>query len=155
MWTNKNRAKYKRDHLRYPSDVTDEEWAHVEPLIPPARRGGRRRETNMREALNGVMYVLSTDANSGIFPRICRRAALSIVTSGTGALMECWIASMTRSKKSVASRPTRGQPNRRHHRQPEREKRGKRGASIDPHGFDAGKKIKGKKRHFSSTPKGC
>ena len=60
MWTNENRAKYKRDHLRYPSDLTDEEWAHVEPLIPPARRGGRKRETNMREALNAVMYVLST-----------------------------------------------------------------------------------------------
>jgi len=43
---------------------------------------------------------------------------------------------------------TRGQPLRRHYRQPEREKRGKRGASIDPHGFDAGKKIKGKKRHL-------
>jgi len=59
MWTNENRAKYKRDRLRYPSDLTDEEWAHVEPLIPPARRGGRRRETNMRAALNAVMYVLS------------------------------------------------------------------------------------------------
>jgi transposase len=37
---------------------------------------------------------------------------------------------------------------RRHHRQPKREKRGKRGARIDPHGYDAGKKIKGKKRHI-------
>jgi transposase len=37
---------------------------------------------------------------------------------------------------------------RRHHRQPEREKRGKRGGRIDPHGYDAGKKIKGKKRHI-------
>src|SRR6266478_7096247 len=35
-----------------------------------------------------------------------------------------------------------------HHRQPEREKRRKRGACIDPHGYDAGKKIKGKKRHI-------
>jgi len=41
---------------------------------------------------------------------------------------------------------TRGLSNRRHHRQPKREERGKRGASIDPHGYDAGKKIKGKKR---------
>jgi transposase len=41
-----------------------------------------------------------------------------------------------------------GQSDRRHHRQPEREKRGKRGACIDPHGYDAGKKIKGKKRHI-------
>ena len=43
---------------------------------------------------------------------------------------------------------TRGQSHRRHYRQPEREERRKRGASIDPHGFDAGKKIKGKKRHI-------
>src|ERR1700687_375499 len=43
---------------------------------------------------------------------------------------------------------TRGQPHRLHYRQPEREKRRKRGACIDPHGFDAGKLIKGKKRHI-------
>src|SRR6185369_2400445 len=43
---------------------------------------------------------------------------------------------------------TRSEPDRRHHRQPEREKRRKRGAYIDPHGYDAGKKIKGKKRHI-------
>ena len=43
---------------------------------------------------------------------------------------------------------TRSQPHRRHHRQPKREKRRKRGARIDPHGYDAGKKIKGKKRHI-------
>ncbi len=34
MWTNENRARYDRSKLRYPSDVTDDEWAHVEPLIP-------------------------------------------------------------------------------------------------------------------------
>src|SRR5579859_7900673 len=43
---------------------------------------------------------------------------------------------------------TRSKPDRRDHRQPKRQKRGKRGACIDPHGFDAGKKIKGKKRHL-------
>ena len=41
----------------------------------------------------------------------------------------------------------RSQPDRCHHRQPEREKRRNRGACIDPRGYDAGKKIKGKKRH--------
>src|ERR1700730_9796813 len=46
------------------------------------------------------------------------------------------------------ARRTGSQPHRRHHRQPKREKRGKRGACIDPHGYDAGKKIKGKKRHI-------
>ncbi len=69
MWTSENRAKYKRDHLRYPSDVTDEEWAHVAPLIPPAKRGGRKREANMREVLNGVMYVLSTGCQWRYIPK--------------------------------------------------------------------------------------
>ena len=46
------------------------------------------------------------------------------------------------------TRRARGEPDRRHHRQPEREGRGKRGARIDPPGYDAGKKIKGKKRHI-------
>ena len=69
MWTNENRAKYKRDHLQYPSDLTDEEWAHVEPFIPPARRGGRRRETSMRAALNAVMYVLSTGCQWRYLPK--------------------------------------------------------------------------------------
>src|SRR5436190_4549806 len=45
------------------------------------------------------------------------------------------------------TRAAESQPDRCHHRQPEREKRRKRGACIDPHGYDAGKKIKGKKRH--------
>ena len=43
MWTTKNRPRYDRDKLRYPSDLTDEEWSLIEPLIPPAKRGGRKR----------------------------------------------------------------------------------------------------------------
>lgn len=69
MWTNENRAKYNRDHLRYPSDVMDEEWAHIAPLIPPARRGGRKREANMREVFNAVMYVLSTGCQWRSLPK--------------------------------------------------------------------------------------
>lgn len=41
MWTRANRTRYSRDHLRYPSDLTDAEWSLVEPLIPPAKHGGR------------------------------------------------------------------------------------------------------------------
>ena len=60
MWTIENRARYNRDKLRYPSDLTDEEWGHVAGLIPPAKRGGRKREVDERDVLNGIMYVLST-----------------------------------------------------------------------------------------------
>jgi hypothetical protein len=43
MWTSENRARYDRSHLRYPSDLTDDEWKLVEPLIPPGKRGGDKR----------------------------------------------------------------------------------------------------------------
>ena len=56
MWTNENRARYDRSHLRYPSDLTDDEWKPVEPLIPPGRRGGGKRTVIMREVVNGLMY---------------------------------------------------------------------------------------------------
>src|SRR2546430_17451844 len=60
MWTNKNRARYDRSKLRYPSDLTDEEWKLVEPLIPPGKPGGGKRTVIMREVVNGLMYILST-----------------------------------------------------------------------------------------------
>ena len=69
MWTDKNRAKYDRDHLRYPSDLTDDEWAYVEPLIPPARRGGGKRRVDMRAVMNGVMYILSTGCQWRYIPK--------------------------------------------------------------------------------------
>ncbi len=60
MWTTENRARYNRDKLRYPSDATEEEWGQLAALIPSARRGGRKRTVNIREVLNGLLYVLST-----------------------------------------------------------------------------------------------
>ena len=54
MWTSKNRGRYDRSRLRYPSDLTDEEWALVEPLIAPAKRGGNRRHVVVREVVNGL-----------------------------------------------------------------------------------------------------
>jgi len=39
MWTDENRARYDRSKLRYPIDLTDEEWSLIQPLIPPAKRG--------------------------------------------------------------------------------------------------------------------
>ncbi len=69
MWTDENRQRYNRDKLRYPSDLTDEAWSQVEALIPPARRGGRRREVDVRAVLNGIMYVLSTGCQWRYVPR--------------------------------------------------------------------------------------
>jgi len=49
MWKPEHRRTADHHGFRYPSDLTDAEWAVVEPMIPPAKRGGRRREVNVRE----------------------------------------------------------------------------------------------------------
>src|ERR1700744_2724980 len=69
MWTNENRGRYDRRKLRYPSDLTDEEWAHVAPLISPAKRGGNKRTVDVREIVNGLLYVLSTGCQWRAIPK--------------------------------------------------------------------------------------
>jgi transposase len=69
MWTNENRGRYDRGKLRYPSDLTDEEWAFIAPVIPPAKRGGGKRTVNVREVVNGLMYVLSTGCQWRAMPK--------------------------------------------------------------------------------------
>ena len=69
MWTQENRGRYDRSKLRYPSDVTDEEWAHVEPLLAPAKRGGAKRAVDLREVVNGLLYVLSTGCQWRAIPK--------------------------------------------------------------------------------------
>ena len=69
MWTNENRARYDRSRLRYPSDLTDAEWALVEPVIPSAKRGGNKRTVILREVVNGLMYILSTGCQWRAIPK--------------------------------------------------------------------------------------
>lgn len=72
MWTPANRVHYDRRGLRYPNDLTDEEWELIRPEIPPAKRGRNKRTVDIRAAVNRVMYVLSTG---------CQWAKLSKVPS--------------------------------------------------------------------------
>jgi putative transposase len=44
----------------YPTDLTDEQWARIVPLIPPAKPGGRRRTVNVREIVNAILYFVRT-----------------------------------------------------------------------------------------------
>jgi transposase len=69
MWSAENRGRYDRDHLRYPSDLTDGEWALIEPLIPPGKTGGGKRRVNLREVVNALMYVLSTGCQWRAIPK--------------------------------------------------------------------------------------
>ena len=69
MWTTENRGRYDRSKLRYPSDLTDEEWSLVGPLIPSAKRGGNKRTVDVREIVNGIMSILSTGCQWGALPK--------------------------------------------------------------------------------------
>jgi transposase len=69
MWTGQHRKIYQRGERRYPGGMTDGEWARLEPLIPPAKPGGRPRETNMREAINAILYLLRTGCPWRYLPR--------------------------------------------------------------------------------------
>ena len=103
MWTTENRAKYDRDRLRYPSDLTDTEWALVEPLIPPAKHGGRDREVDVREVVNGIMYVLSTEISRARVAYRCLRSQNDPIHKGRGSTFQ-WV--MTSGPCSLNS--TRG-----------------------------------------------
>ena len=103
MWKPEHRRAADRYGLRYPSDLSDSEWALIEPAIPPAKHGGRRREVNVREVLNAIFYVLSTVASGRRCRRICRRKAPRIPTSCCGIGTARWSGSITHSMSRPAS----------------------------------------------------
>ena len=69
MWKPEHRLAACRRGLRYPSDMRDAEWSLVASLIPPARRGGRRRSVDEREVLNAIFYVLATGCQWQALPK--------------------------------------------------------------------------------------
>src|SRR2546430_6920006 len=69
MWKPEHRIAADRSGLRYPSDLTGVEWAVVEPMVPPAKHGGRKRTIDVRELLNGIFYVLWTGCQWQALPK--------------------------------------------------------------------------------------
>lgn len=69
MWTDEHRAAYRREGGRFPSDLTDAEWERLKPLIPDASPGGRPRKTDMRAAMNAILYLLRTGCPWRYLPR--------------------------------------------------------------------------------------
>jgi transposase len=57
-WTETTRAQHRRDGLRFASDVTDAEWAALEPTLPPPAAVGRPPEWPRREIVNAIFYIL-------------------------------------------------------------------------------------------------
>src|SRR4051812_42018834 len=147
MWTNENRARYNRSKLRYPSDLADAEWAIIAPLIPPAKRGGNKRTVVEREIVNGLMYILSTGCQWASLPKdLPPRSTVNDYFcrwNSDGTLDRIHHALYVRCRE-LAEReasPTAAIIDS------QSVKSAEKGGRIDPSGYDAGKKINGKKRH--------
>src|SRR5277367_7109520 len=69
MWTKEHRTIYGQSGDALPSDLTDAQWARLEPLIPPADPGGRPRKTDMRAAMNAIFFLLRTGCPWRYLPR--------------------------------------------------------------------------------------
>ena len=114
MWTSENRARYDRSRLRYPSDLTDEEWSAIASGIPPAKRGGNKRTVSLREVVNGLMYILSTGCQWRAIPKDLRRPArLCMIISIFGVGTAHSIASITLFTWHAAKKPDARGPLRR------------------------------------------
>ncbi|MGI4764103.1 MAG: transposase [Janthinobacterium lividum] len=69
MWTDEHRKTYCREGSGLPSNLTDPEWIVLQPLIPDAMPGGRPRKTDMRLAMNAILYLLRTGCPWHYLPR--------------------------------------------------------------------------------------
>ncbi|WP_144259506.1 IS5 family transposase [Methylocystis sp. ATCC 49242] len=149
MWTNENRARYDRSKLRYPSDVTDSEWTLVEPLIPPAKRGGGKRTVEMRAVVNGLMYVLSTGCQWRAIPKDLPPKSTVYgyfdLWTYDGTLDRIHRALYVKCREAAGreASPTAAVIDSQSVKGAE-----KGGVASIRNGYDAGKKIKGKKRHI-------
>jgi len=149
MWTDETRIQHDRGGLRYTHDLTDEEWAEIEPLIPPAKPGGNKRTVYMREIVNGLMYILGTGCQWRDIPKdLPPKSTIHDYLdrwSYDGTLDNIHHALYIKCREQAGRRasPTAAAIDSQSVKSAE-----KGGACIDPHGYDAGKKIKGKKRHI-------
>src|SRR5271166_6634824 len=72
---------------RYPTDLTDTQWAVLAPLIPAAKAGDRPRSTDMRKVVNAVFYVLRGGCQWRLLPKDFRLIRRSMTTFEVGG---CW-----------------------------------------------------------------
>ena len=137
-----------RTGLRYPSDLTDAEWVIVEPIIPPAKRGGRRRAVNVREVLNGIFYVLWTGCQWKALPKhLPPKSTVHDYLElwnwdGTLERIHHELYMAVREQEGREASPTVAIINCRPRR------RRKKAVFARSFGLRRGKKIKGRKRHI-------
>lgn len=150
-WTKITRAQYRRDGLRYASDMTDEEWALIVRQLPPRQRLGRPRKVCLRSVVEAVLFILSTGCQWRSLPKefppysTVQGYFYAWRDNGRWQKIVAVLVQRSREKLGRAPKPT--------------------AAVIDsqsapttqaggPRGYDAGKRICGRKRHIVTDTEG-